>query len=99
MKNSITISSIISLIITLIFIAFVTIFSELSHNFKNFLKTLTGHHWVSKSLISIILYIFIFLGLQKFIKKDLNIEKLLKITIYVVIFSSLAIAIFYLIEI
>ncbi|MFB0568414.1 MAG: hypothetical protein ACETV0_02165 [Nitrososphaeria archaeon] len=43
--------------ITLITIATVTIASELSAPFKDALAAITGHHWVTKGLVSFVVFL------------------------------------------
>ncbi len=52
--------------ITVIAITLVTVFAELSEGFKNVLKAITGHHWITKSLLSVI----IFFGVYFFVKRS-----------------------------
>lgn len=56
----------LALILTVVFISAVTIAGELSEGVKNILKALTGHHWITKSLLSLIL----FFGTYIFVKKS-----------------------------
>ncbi|RMD67920.1 hypothetical protein D6817_00165 [Candidatus Pacearchaeota archaeon] len=41
-------------------VALMTILSEESQAFKSFLTGLTGHHWVSKSIITLVLFFGIY---------------------------------------
>ena len=50
-------SSALAAIITGIAVAVITIWADLYAPLKDILKTLTGHHWITKSLGSIILYL------------------------------------------
>lgn len=49
-------SSAISALISVATVTAVTIWAELLPGFKNFLAGITGHHWVTKSLMVIILF-------------------------------------------
>ncbi len=80
--------------ITIVWIAVMTIWSELSSSYKDFLKELTGHHWVSKGVISIILFILAYLVLSRLIK-DKNTEKSTNTTIILVVVSGMAIGGFF----
>lgn len=80
--------------ITILSIAVLTIWSELSKPFKTFLAGLTGHHWTSKGIISIIL----FLGLYFIFPKDnknSNISKQISIVLWATIISTIIIFSFY----
>lgn len=49
-------SSAYSAAITILVVTAVTIGAELSASFKNWLVTLSGHHWVTKSYLSLIAF-------------------------------------------
>ncbi len=59
-------------IFTIIVIALVTIFAELSEGFKNILKSITGHHWITKSLLAFVLFFGIYFIFKKS-DKDLDV--------------------------
>lgn len=54
--KKIILSSAISASVTIVVTTSVTIWAELTPGFKNFLAGVTGHHWVTKSLVVIILF-------------------------------------------
>ena len=68
-KPKLIISSAYAAIITIIFVAVITIWAELSVPLKDWLKSFSGHHWTSKSIFSVLLYavaaIILYLSLQK----------------------------------
>ncbi len=43
-------------IITIVFVVVITVWADLSAPLKDRLKTLSGHHWTSKSILSVLLY-------------------------------------------
>lgn len=47
-------------IITVITLVVVTIWAELSESFKEFLKSLTGHHWLTKSYLIVVIFFLAF---------------------------------------
>lgn len=49
-------SSSIAATLTVIVITVVTICGELSLAFKDFIKSFTGHHWLTKSALSLLVY-------------------------------------------
>lgn len=49
-------SSAYAAIITIVFIAIITVWAELSAPLKDWLKNLSGHHWTTKSIFSALLY-------------------------------------------
>jgi len=54
-----------SLIWTVILIVVMTILSEISSGFKGFLVSITGHHWVSKGLIALVVFLILKPALAK----------------------------------
>ena len=79
-----------------IFIVVATIVSELSKNFKDFLADLTGHHWVTKGVIALGIFIIIWLlsslGLND---ESRNVKVWSMTTVAFAIAGILAIFIFY----
>ena len=80
--------------ISIILIAAATIGSELSAAFKQLLTSIGGHHWIGKSILSVIFFVLLYLVFSKisdhrFTLKDTG------LLIGAVIFSGLAILIFY----
>jgi ABC-type bacteriocin/lantibiotic exporter with double-glycine peptidase domain len=49
-------SSAISASISIVAVTTVTIWADLAPGFKNFLASITGHHWITKSLLVVILF-------------------------------------------
>ena len=96
MKNIKSLS--ISSILTIILITFLTIYAELNSLFKEFLKSLTGHHWVSKGAISLIFFILAYFILNKFTSKEKNVNYYINMVLIFVILGSLAIFGFYIYE-
>ena len=60
-----------SSVITIIIVTGLTIGTELSTPFKDWLASFTGHHWISKSWVSIIVFVLFFL-IFRAIKKSVN---------------------------
>ena len=83
-----------STIYTIVIITLATIISELSKPFKEFLASITGHHWVSKSILSLIFFVLVYYLGSKFCgdKSDFSAGKKVFITTIV---SSLVIFLFY----
>ena len=57
-------------IIAIVNVVVMTIVSESSVAFKDFLTGLTGHHWVSKGVITVGIFIFIWLVSALGLKED-----------------------------
>jgi len=80
--------------LTIALIAAATIGSELSASFKDLLTTIGGHHWIGKSVLSIVFFGLLYLVFSRFMDEDLS----LKDTWWLagsVVFSGLAILVFY----
>ena len=92
MKNIKAIS--ISTCTVIVVVTFLTIISELSSPFKSFLASLTGHHWVTKSVISVVLFFVLYFLLSK-VEDNLDVLKEATIVIIVTILGSLTIFGFY----
>lgn len=56
-KSRIIYASSIAAFVNAVFVTAVTIAAELNTPLKDWLKELSGHHWTSKSILSIALYI------------------------------------------
>lgn len=50
-------ASSVSATITAIFTAAITILAELSEPLKNGLKSISGHHWTTKSILVVVIYL------------------------------------------
>lgn len=89
--------------ISMIFVALVTILGELVLPFKDFLKSLTawgtlpGHHWASKSLLTVLIYVLflVIFGFMAIDKDNTKIHDNIKITLIVTVLSGLAMFVFY----
>ena len=69
MKNKITAAA-WSASITMIVMVIVIIVSEYSAAFKGFLASLTGHHWVTKSILDVLLFVVLFVIFGLVMKKE-----------------------------
>lgn len=83
--------------VTIAWVAVVTIFSELSGSFKALLSSIGGHHWIGKSVLSLVLFGLLYLVLSKFGDDKLSLRDTWWLIATVVI-SGLAILIFYLLH-
>ena len=57
-------------IIVIVSIVVMTMVSEYSVGFKDFLTGMTGHHWVSKGVLSLVIFIFVWLVSALGLKED-----------------------------
>ncbi len=55
-KQKLVVSSAFSAIITIVFVVVIVIWAELFPPLKVWLKNFSGHHWTSKSILSVLLY-------------------------------------------
>ena len=85
-----------STIFTVVLIVFMTIYAELNTNFKDFLKAMSGHHWVSKSIISLIFFVLCYYLLMNLVKDNERETKKDVITIVIItVLGALSILLFY----
>jgi cellulose synthase/poly-beta-1,6-N-acetylglucosamine synthase-like glycosyltransferase len=88
-----------STIFTIILIAIFTIWSGVSKLFKTFLVDITGHHWVTKGVFSLLFFVLLYFFFSKIYKdSSLNIRKETYYVIGSVILSGLAIFLFYILH-
>jgi uncharacterized membrane-anchored protein len=89
--------SLISSIFVIVFIVFATILSEVYKPFKNLLVDIFSHHWIGKSILSVLIFLFIWFLSFRFIKgtepKDLEI--CLRRFIYIIILGFFSILLFF----
>lgn len=75
-KNiKIILASVYSSIVSIVFVALITIWADLSAPLKAWLKSLSGHHWVSKSIMMLVFY-FLFLAIFFTLIKNAEIGRL-----------------------
>jgi hypothetical protein len=80
--------------VTIALIALATIGSELSAAFKHLLSLIGGHHWIGKSVLSIVFFGLLYLVFSIFSKDELSLRDT-KWLIGTVVTSGLAILIFF----
>ena len=80
--------------VTIAWIAIATIGSELSGTFKELLSLIGGHHWIGKSLLSIVFFGLFYLVLSKLMDDRLSLRDTWWL-IGVVVISGIAILGFY----
>ena len=61
-----------STILTICLIVMLTILGELSKSFKTFLTSITGHHWVTKGVVSLIFFVIIYFLISKTVKDNVD---------------------------
>lgn len=98
MKNlKLLYSSNIAATVSIAIITFTTIAAELLPGFKSYLKSISGHHWLSKSYGVIIIYLIV-LAFLNFAIKEVSMESLRRsfmFTLAALVFGSLAIFLFF----
>ena len=80
--------------LTIALIAAATIGSELSASFKGFLSSIGGHHWIGKSILSIVFFCLLHLTFSRFIDDELSLKDTWWL-IGTVVLSGLVILTFY----
>tara|TARA_Y100000310_G_scaffold317372_1_gene370195 strand:- start:2996 stop:3310 length:315 start_codon:yes stop_codon:yes gene_type:complete len=85
-KNIHTLSLLRSSVGTIAFIVLITLWSELSGQFKGFLADITGHHWVTKGVASLLFFAVLYIILSK-ISRDSTEPKDIQKGVYYVIAS------------
>lgn len=76
--------------LTIVLTAIITIWGELSPALKGILKDFTGHHWVSKSLLVVLVYL-IGLFVFYFILREITPAALRKSLVYLSLLTIIAI--------
>ena len=61
-----------STLLTICLIVMLTILGELSKSFKTFLTSITGHHWVTKGVVSLIFFVIIYFLISKTVKDNVD---------------------------
>ena len=80
--------------VTIALIAAATIGSESFASFKDLLATIGGHHWIGKSVLSVVFFGLLYLLFSRFMDEELSLKDSWWLAGSVV-FSGLAILIFY----
>ncbi|MEK7122122.1 MAG: hypothetical protein AAB807_00945 [Patescibacteria group bacterium] len=96
-KPRLIFSSACAAIITIAFIVIITIWAELSAPLKDWLKNFSGHHWTSKSILSVLSFavvaaIFYFLSGQP---SDNRLKKTLEFLLIAAAFGIVIITAFF----
>ena len=66
-------ASSIASIVAVLFVVVVTIWAELAAPFKDALKNLSGHHWITKSIGVMLIYLIVFAAIV-FLRKEVRPE-------------------------
>lgn len=80
---------------TIALISLVTVWSELSRPFKTFLVDVTGHHWVTKGVFSMVFYILLYLIFSRLYKESTDIKRETYYVFGATILGGVTIFIFY----
>ncbi len=89
--KSLTISTILTFLLIIAF----TIWGELSQPFKTLLQSATGHHWVTKSLAAVVVFILSYFIFSRAAKEEKNLAVELYILGFTALLGALAIFFFY----
>jgi|SRR3989344_3338798 len=93
-------SSAYSAVITILTVTAITVAAELSAEFKNWLAGFSGHHWVTKSYISLIVFalFFVFFFSSKKSVSDDETRKLLAVLQVFAVLGFIVVLAFYIYE-
>lgn len=95
-KISLIISSAYAAIISSVFVVVITIWAELSPTLKDWLKSVSGHHWTTKSIFTALIFtgaLIIFYLLRR--NHTDNAKRSLMLLLVLVFVGSIAIMTFY----
>lgn len=86
--------------VSVIFITLVTVYAELSPEFKTWLASLTGHHWISKSWLVLLAFVAFFLvfRLAKSSADDAALRRAVRVLFLVIAVASFILLAFFYIE-
>ncbi len=95
-KINLIISSAYAAIISSVFVVVVTIWAELSPVLKDWLKSISGHHWTTKSIFTALIFAGALVILYSLGKNRMgNIKRSLVLLLIFVFVGSVAITAFY----
>lgn len=96
-KPRLIIASAYAAILTIIFVVVVTIWAELAAPLKDWLKAFSGHHWTSKSIFSILLYIAATIAMYPIFQKSegASVRRAVSLLIIFTVLGVVALAAFY----
>lgn len=89
-KPKLITSSALATIITVVFVVVITVWAELFAPLKNWLASLSGHHWTSKSIFSVLVYIVVTAVAYLLPYKNSD-ESLRRLLIFLVVFTILGV--------
>jgi len=96
-KHKLIYASSLSAIVSVVYVVVITIWAEQSAGLKGWLADLSGHHWVSKSIFTLVIYVGLLL-LFYFLTKDADsakVRKYLNALTWTAILGTGAILLFY----
>ena len=95
-KINLVISSTYAAIISSTFVVIITIYAELSPALKDWLKSISGHHWTTKSIFTALIFALALIALYSFRKNgsDRTKQSLVLLLAFVLV-GSIAITAFY----
>ncbi|MEK7596084.1 MAG: hypothetical protein AAB564_00840 [Patescibacteria group bacterium] len=96
-KSRLIFASALAAIVSIAFTVVITVWAELSTPLKDWLKNFSGHHWTSKSIFSVLLFI-IAVGMFYFpagSPSDNHLKKILNFLLFFTVLGVIIIAVFY----
>ena len=98
MKNKLVNAALKSAIIYILLMTVVIIVADLYAPLKDFLKSITGHHWTAKGVLGVIIFSALTLVFNFTGKDDEDVAKNITLTIGSAIAGMVAVLIFYLLH-
>lgn len=89
-KSKLILASAYASILTIVFVVVITIWAELAAPLKDWLKNFSGHHWVSKSIFSLLVYI-IFTKIFYFTLNEPSENKIRQLLIWLLITTAIGV--------
>jgi len=98
-RLSLAISAAYASAITIASMAIITIWAELSPQFKNILKSWSGHHWRTKSYLTVAIFIVCTVVLYSFFKRRQSSPRFaIMLVIIIALIGSVAVTGFYILH-
>ncbi|OHB18243.1 MAG: hypothetical protein A2749_00250 [Parcubacteria group bacterium RIFCSPHIGHO2_01_FULL_45_26] len=95
-KIKLAIASAYSAILNVVFVTAITIWAELYVPLKDWLKSVSGHHWTTKSIFSVVLFaLFLIIFYFTLSDNEKRIRNALRNLLVIVVLGVLALTLFF----
>lgn len=92
-RLKLAIASARSAILTIIAMTVVIIVSEVSTAFNDFLKSISGHHWRTKSYLTVLLFVVLTLIFRAGLRKDPNETAVVRVLRFLILTTILCVVV------